>query len=304
MSASRKNITKAIVPQANQSGPLTREELMPVSEFVYAEGIDLIKAGRSYLAEREGGQAEGIPSLAAVVENASSGALLRDIRILIDMDTDVFKQQGHKNYEKYYSAITHRKISRSTLWRRRLHAEFALLLGAQGRPEILPSQRQCEQIRKNLTRSEGIKFLLELGDPSRLCRMGESKLSEELDTYREKYNLPSVGSCPDDAAGPAVPNGSVARTIDEEPETNLFLSISKILREGAQNLKLSPLQASVAVVNQFFELEIKESTQQVELAARIVDQLFHTSNNIAVPASRVCLIRFISGILDSMLTKP
>lgn len=137
------SVARPIVPNAQQSGPLTPIDLASsCSHPVYAEDIDLISAGQAYLMARQGQDAKSLPPLRDAFLIAANGTLRRDIRILIDYDTDGHRKLGFPNFEKYYEHLTGQKIGHSTVWRRRLRAEFALLLGARNRPDLLPSQRQ------------------------------------------------------------------------------------------------------------------------------------------------------------------
>jgi hypothetical protein len=290
-------IAKAIIPNARQSGPLTAEELVPVTSApTFAEGINLTRSAQIYLAALAGKELEGIPALAQADDEASTGTLRRDLRILIDLDTKVHQRRKFKTYEKYYTHETGRKISRSTVWRRRLHAEFALLLGAQGRPELLPSQRQCELLRKHLARVPSVLLLLSIGDPAVLHRMGETKFIEEVELYRVKNQLRPVGECVDHASDPSG-NPHQHPRAERDADAALVQEIAGLLRKGG-GPTIKPACTAAAVYEQLHKV-IAEVPERMEIASKIADAVSKRSKGIAVLAVRACLIRLISETLAS-----
>lgn len=283
-------ITKAIVPTAEQSGPLTREELTPQTALPsLVDGINLDEARRDYLAALEGKDPESIPLLADVVGDASRGTLRRDIRILIDLDTRVHERMGYKTYEAYYAAITGRKTSRSTIWRRRLHGEFALLLGAQGRPDLLPSQRQCELLRKNLTRQHSLLVLLQFSNSAALHRMGENKLLETIEAYRQQNDIPKVGECIEKEEKTS---RSSTTSPDIDPETHLLKQMSEILKSSSQ--VLMPAMALSAILRKLNG----SAPEHIEIASRLADAILACPGPSAA-AGRACLAVAIAEAISS-----
>jgi hypothetical protein len=295
MSASANaKIAKAIIPNAQQSGPLTADDLAPrTSVHTFAEGIDLTHTAEIYLGALAGKESNAIPTLAKAVESSSSRSLIRDIRILIDLDAKVHLKLGFKTYQKYYEHVTGRKISRSTVWRRRLRAEFALLLGARGRPDLLPSQRQSELLRKNLAREPSVLFLLSVGDPAVLHRMGQTKFLEELEIYRVQNKLRPVGECVDDSSGPSKAHENGAK---KDADISLIQEIAGLLRVGIEGSTAKPLSTAVAIYNQLQQAS-SEVLEHGAIASKIADVVSKRANGITVLAARSCLIRLISDSL-------
>jgi hypothetical protein len=287
------NIARPIVPNTQQSGCLTAEDLEPKVEFpVLAEGIDLHAAARAYLDAQSGKPVTAPPVLRDAVRAATHFTLERDVRILIDHDTKVWESLGHKNFEEYYQHETGEKIAPSTAWRRRLVAETALLLGARGCPELIPSQRQCERIRKHLTREHGILFLLQL-DKNELHRMGEIKLTRKLEYYRISHGLPLIGQRVDLEDS----SDSNPQVCHEDADAKLLTEMTKQLRgQPHQTLLPSTMAARMLQAIQQWEEEAQPTDPAViQLANDLTDKFDELTQRLGVLA----LMRITNQVIQA-----